>query len=87
MKIFSSSPTGYIDRRSGRIAVSNGYLRCRWVFYDDVGHLPVKVRLGAASCIRMAGRATLVVDWAMVLARREAKTRVEAIVSDGGGDI
>jgi hypothetical protein len=32
----------------------------------------------------MAGRATLVVVEAMDEARREASTRVEAIVSDGG---
>lgn len=41
--------------------------------------LPVKVR----AWVRKAGRAALVAVWAMVLARREARTRVEAIVSDG----
>lgn len=42
------------------------------------------VRLEAAACRRMAGRATLVVEAAMDEARREARTRVEAIVIDGG---
>lgn len=47
--------------------------------------LPVMVRLEAlATWTRMAGRATLAVVEAMDEARREASTRVEAIVSDGG---
>lgn len=51
----------------------------RWV------SLPVKVRLEAlATWTRMAGRATLTVEEAMEEARREASTRVEAIVTDGG---
>ena len=51
----------------------------------DEFSLPVMVRLEAlATWTRMAGRATLVVVEAMDEARREASTRVEAIVSDGG---
>lgn len=51
----------------------------RWV------SLPVMVRLEAlATWTRMAGRATLTVEEAMEEARREASTRVEAIVTDGG---
>lgn len=43
------------------------------------------VRLEAlATWTRMAGRATLTVDEAMDEARREARTRVEAIATDGG---
>lgn len=46
--------------------------------------LPVMVRLEAlATWTRMAGRATLTVEEAMDEARREASTRVEAIVTDG----
>lgn len=50
--------------------------------------LPVKVRLEALlSWTRMAGRATLEVLWAMVEARREARTRVEAIATDGEEEV
>lgn len=43
------------------------------------------VRLEAlATWTRMAGRATLTVEEAMDEARREARTRVEAIATDGG---
>jgi len=46
---------------------------------------PAKVRFdGLASCTRRAGRATLVVAEAMEEASLEARTRVEAIVTDGG---
>lgn len=46
--------------------------------------LPVMVRLEAlATWTRMAGRATLTVEAAMDEARREARTRVEAISTDG----
>lgn len=42
------------------------------------------VRLEAlATWTRMAGRATLTVEEAMDEARREARTRLEAIVTDG----
>lgn len=47
--------------------------------------LPVMVRLEAlATWTRMAGRATLTVEDAMDEARREARTRLEAILTDGG---
>lgn len=65
------------------VGLGRAHTRLRRVHALDI---PEKVRLPAlATWTRRAGRATLVEAEAICEARREARTRVEAILSDGGG--